>query len=100
MRPCLIAPVIVAAALVVGCGDDTDPAVANACREFEAIAADAQAGVLSPSEMRERTRVVFEKAQASESQDFIDAAAALHRDVLNPESGVIPAFGDECDSRT
>ena len=42
---------------------------------------------------------VHEKAQASWSADFRDAAAALARDVLDPASGVIPVFGDECDKR-
>ena len=99
MRPSLLVPGVLCAALV-GCGDDGDPAVANACRVFEEIAADAANGVLSASEMRERTREVYEKAQASESGDFVAAAAALHRDMLNPETGVIPAFGDECEART
>lgn len=92
-----------AVVLVLGlaaCSSDTDAAVENACREFEAIAADAQAGVLSDSEMVSRSRDVFEKAQSSEDQAFVEAAAALARDVLNPSSGVIPAFGDACDERT
>ena len=94
----MLAVVLVLA--VVGCSGDTDAAVENACREFEAIAADAAAGVLTDSEMVRRARVVHEKAQASEDQGFRDAAAALARDVLDPSSGVIPAFGDECDDRT
>lgn len=90
-------PVLV---VLLGCGGgDTDAAVENACREFEAIAADARAGVLTDSEMVRRARVVHEKAQASESATFRDAAAALARDVLDPSSGVIPAFGDECERR-
>jgi hypothetical protein len=93
----LVAVVLV---LVVACSDDSDAGVEAACREFEAIAADAQAGVLTPSEMQSRSRKVYELAQGSESSDFRDAAAALARDVNNPDSGVIPRFGDECDART
>lgn len=85
---------------LVACSSGTDAAVENACREFEAIASDAAAGVLSDAEMVRRARVVHEKAQAAESLEFRNAAAALARDVLEPSSGVIPAFGDQCDERT
>ena len=85
--------------LLVGCGGDSDAGAVNACRVFREIAADARAGVLTDGEMRERSREVYEKAQASTSPEFRDAAAALARDVLVPGSGVIGAFGDECDER-
>jgi hypothetical protein len=84
---------------LIGCGEDGDAGVANACREFRAIASDAEAGVLTDAEMVGRARVVHEKAQGSEDEAFREAAAALARDVTDPSSGVIPAFGDACDSR-
>ncbi len=69
-------------------GGDQDASAKQACRKFQSLAQDSSDGVVTPDEMTDRARAIYETAQVSENVAVSGASQRFAAAMAQGDDGV------------